>query len=380
MKIGFGVSAFEKCSVNQNVDGIGKYTESLYSALIKNTSLEVLPCAFSMPPSNLWGVNTIDLGTFRPQVIQSLITRKNFSSNKSLSSRIDLFHSTDHYIPKFNSIPVVATIHDVIPFSHASWFGLQQRIKHQHLKKTMVWPDHVITVSNYSKRQIMKHLNLAEEEISVVHHGVDESWQKRIHSHEKRSVLDKYGLSKGYIIFVGTIQSRKNLGTLIRGYKHLPKTIQNEFDLVIVGGMSPSDKKAQTMIQRETKEGKIKWLGYLPTNDTQLLVKSATCLAFPSLAEGFGFPVLEGFAAGVPVLASNTTSIPEVAGNAAVLFPPEDHLAIAHELASILLSRSKREEYIDRGKRRVEEFTWAKSAEKTLVVYEFLMARYRSKR
>jgi alpha-1,3-rhamnosyl/mannosyltransferase len=147
----------------------------------------------------------------------------------------------------------------------------------------------------------------------------------------------------------------------------------NEFGLILVGRAGWGCDKTVKFINQSTQKHNIKWLSYLPQNHLATLVKGASCLALPSLAEGFGLPVVEAFAAGVPVLTSNTTSLPEVAGDAAQLVDPTNVQDIAEGLEKILDNPSRSAELITKGLMQAQQFSWKRTAEETLAVYRSLI-------
>jgi glycosyltransferase involved in cell wall biosynthesis len=180
----------------------------------------------------------------------------------------------------------------------------------------------------------------------------------------------KYNLDKDYIISVGTLQPRKNFSRLIQAYRTLDKEIQQNFDLILVGRKGWCCDDILEQVKDTSFTGSVRWLEYVPDHDLLDLVKGSTCLAFPSLAEGFGLPVLEGFAAKVPVLTSNVSSLPEVAGGAALLVDPYDVEAISDGLRQILDEVGMSEILKSKGDLRVKEFSWKRVTLETVDVYK----------
>ena len=234
-------------------------------------------------------------------------------------------------------------------------------------RQSIEWADHLITVSEYSKSQIIDYLGLKPENVSVVYNGVDDAWWRDVVPSEINAVMAKYKITKNYCLMVGTVQQRKNFALAIDAYSKLPKSLQNDYCLIGVGGENGqysviSNKKAEAA-------GIVTWHSNVSKDDLIVLMKVATCLLFPSLAEGFGLPVLEAFAAGCPVLASNTTCIPEISGGAAMLVDPNNVDKWADGLEGILLDSAIRKSLISRGLLRAKEFSWQHSAIETTKIY-----------
>jgi alpha-1,3-rhamnosyl/mannosyltransferase len=286
------------------------------------------------------------------------------------NNRLDIFHATDHHIPKLNKTPVVATVHDLIPFIHPEWSSSEsRRIKNILFKKTITWADHIITVSEYSRNDILNYFNLSEEKISVTPEGVDPVYFEHIPEKHLNKVLDRYQLKEGFFLFIGTLQPRKNLERIIEAHNLLPDDIRKNHPLVIVGreGWCVEELLPKLMAKQEQREAF--WLKYLPQDDVLALLKKAKALVFASLYEGFGLPVLEAFASRCPVIASNTTSLPEVAGDAAYLVNPLDVDAIKEALELFVSDSDIVSEKVELGVSQAQKFTWEACAKKTLDVY-----------
>jgi len=372
MKIAYGITALEKSAINGGLDGIGIYTSSVLTELKMINFGKIYPYSFA---NKGLGQDTTSLGSFKKQLIQSCLINKNFGSEQLIKPDINLFHATDHYIPKFSKIPVVATVHDVIPFTNPEWFTKPQRIYHQLLKKSIFWATHIITVSEFSKQEICRVLGINKDKISVVYNGYDPDWLKISTVAEINKIKQKYQLIKPYIVFVGTIQKRKNLNVLLNAINLLPSSISNSFDLIVIGKPSNHDKEAVNSLNKMVAENKARWLNYVNSHDLKIIVKSAECLVFPSLAEGFGLPIVEALAAGTPVIASNTSATPEIVGGSAILFPSNSSESLCTALMELLTKPELREKLVIAGKKRALDFSWKASAERTQTIYENVLSK-----
>lgn len=193
---------------------------------------------------------------------------------------------------------------------------------------------------------MVEHLNIAPERISVTPLGVDPVYFERIGAEQLEAVLERHGLKPGFFLFVGTLQPRKNLPRVLEAFQQLPEATRKAHPLVVVGrdgdGWNNEDLLPQLHALQQHGEGR--WLSYLPQTDVLALLQSAGALVFASLYEGFGLPVIEAFAAQCPVIASNTTSLPEVAGNASWPVNPDSAESISAAMQAVLKQGALREE------------------------------------
>ena len=309
-------------------------------------------------------------GLFEPQLAQALALGLPFYSlEKALPQSVEIVHATDHRIPRLKSRPVVATLHDAIAFSHMD--GLRYRWKRLRgfvFKQTAHWATQIITVSEHSKREIVKWFGIPEDTITVTPLGVDEDWYRDVDAEELARVKRCYALPDRFFFFVGTLQPRKNVRRIIDAHKSLPQGMRREVPLVIAGrhGWKCDAEVAEL---QNCGDGTMRWIQYVPAGDLLPIFKQATALAWPSLNEGFGLPVLEAFAAGLPVITSNTTSLPEVAGDAALLVNPESVGEIAEAMQTVSSNESLQNDLRTRGRARAKQFTWERTARQTIEVY-----------
>ncbi len=376
MKVMLGTTALKKSEVDGGLDGIGYYTQNLSEQLKRERDIEVFSGSFFGNQNTEWDQNSQHLGPFKTQALSSLLLGMPFRSEKNLVRQIDLFHATDHYLPRLHKIPMVATIHDVIPLTYPQWYTLQQRALHKGLGISMRWPNHIITVSEYSKKEILRVVKVPAHRVSVIPNGVSQSWTRLIDHEELTAVRQRYELPKRYVIFVGTIQERKNLGLLLTAFERLSQEVKKDCDLVIVGKLP----KEKSDITKKFKTGNIKenvkWLGHVPLSELQALIKGSAALVNPSLAEGFGLPLLEAFSIGTPVLSSWSSSLPEVAGNAAMLFDPNDTNMLAASLEKVLSDSSLARQMILDGRKRASDYTWQATAKSTLRLYQKVLREH----
>ena len=374
IRVGYGITAFLKGVSGEGVDGIGQTIFETSEILFKRREIELLPVTFGSNAFHLLNskCQLVALPPFSLLVATSIITGMHFPFTKKLYTLMDIFHATDHRIPKLKKIPVVATIHDAIPLSAPEWVSTKYRLLiSPAFRKSANWAERIITVSNYSKAQIVRHFRINEDRIVVIPNGVNERWFREIRDKEVEETLAKFQLLDRYIIYVGTIQPRKNIERLINAYLGFRARNGNKVGLVIIGRAGWGYGRLLKQLKSDdAKKNGIHWLNYVSNNDLEIIVKSASCLALPSLAEGFGLPVLEAFAAGVPVLTSNTTSLPEVAGDAAIMVNPLDELSILEGLEKILLDPTTSSFLREAGRIRARKFSWSVTADKLIDLYK----------
>ena len=226
------------------------------------------------------------------------------------------------------------------------------------------------------KSRILQQLGVPESRVSVIQNGVDAKWYKLFSENYIQSTLKYHGLERPYILFIGTIQKRKNLNVLLKAFDLLPPSLKDSHDVVVVGGLGKQDNDSIKVLLSAVEAQKIKWLDYCPDAQLVTLMQAAKCFVFPSLAEGFGLPILEAFAAGTPVIASNVTSIPEVAGDAALLFDPRQPEELAVKLTDVLSHQRLVSDLVAKGLKRSKGFSWDRTAAETLAVYQSVTKRY----
>ena len=364
MRIGIGTTVLTKGFKKNHLDGIGVYTKHLLKHL-KMVNSDLVEVDFSK--------NTLP---FSVNIGLSSVTSLPFYNSKNLEKKIDLFHATDHHIPKLKVIPVVATVMDIIPLVHPEWVSNNMRFfKNYAFNKSIEWAEHLITISEYSKNDLVQHLNINPAKISVISLGVN---KKFFHNNSNTTILAvqaQYGINRPYFIYVGTIQPRKNLHRIIEAYLSLPGVMQKETSLVIVGKYGWGDEMMANRLEMLTHrtDNNIMWLNNIEDDNLVVLMQGAISMIYPSLYEGFGLPILEAFAAGVPVISSNTTSIPEVASDAAYLVDPYSINDISEAMFKMWSDSELRNHYIKKGNMRVLEYSWEKCTMEHEIIYKKIL-------
>lgn len=374
MKIGLNNASFADIHGQiKKIDGIGYYTLSLKKAL-EQEQINTVSCYFASPGETIFHATRPDI-YLHPGVAQFLPIH----CYSALEKKIDLFHSTDHMVPHLKHTPVIATLHDAIMLKHPSWCNPKWRqCKNFILKKMMSHADHLITVSHAAKKDIIEYFTIPEKKISVVYNGIDKIWYDPISPEEKNHVHQKYQIDRTYGLVVGTLQPRKNIARLLEVCTALPKSVSKHFQIVFVGKKGNLDPETFKKLQALNTSGQIKWLEYISFDELRALYQSAQMILFPSLGEGFGFPILEGFASRTPVITSNEDALAEIAQDAAYLINPYVTEEIVIAIRVLLENQTLRKTLIERGLQRVQQFSWEKAAKETIQIYQKFMTSNRN--
>lgn len=366
MKIAFGTTLLDRGLNNptqDGIDGIGQYCqELLHQFQGKSSNYEIFPYSFGQNQSQCEA-------KLLPSYSHHLIGSISRTFPENFFQNVDLIHSTDQFIP-ISDKPLIATVMDVIPLSHPQFIKSRSRhLKSFLWKKLTQRADRIITISEFSKSEITKYLGFSENLIDVIPLGVDGRYFEKIGDTEKKSIVNALGISTPFFLFLGSIQPRKNLIRLLEAHAQLPRSLAKQYPLVIAGKLAWDDGDTLLAIEKAVNAGTAKYLHYITETQKQCLLQSALGLAFVSLYEGFGLPITEAFASGLPVITSNCTSMPEVAGNAALIVDPLNTHQITEALLSLIEDAGLAQTLKDRGLIRSKNFSWKANSDKTLSIY-----------
>lgn len=298
---------------------------------------------------------------------------------------VDLFHSSDQFLYAPARGAALLTIHDLTTLVHPELHVRANTALHTAKERFAIErADHLIAVSQATRRDIMRHLGIPGERISVVYEAAGARFRPAPPD-QVQAALDRYGLCAGrYILTIGTLEPRKNHARLIAAYAALRGRLAPDHadlpPLVLAGGFGWLYEDILAAPERAGVAQHVRVLGKVPDDDLPLLLAGAAVFVYPSLYEGFGLPVLEALACGVPVVASNSTSIPEVLGDAGVYCDPLDVASIAQGLAEVLLDPALAERLRHAGPARAAGFSWERAARETLAVYERVCRERRDRR
>ncbi len=280
-----------------------------------------------------------------------------------LTPETDLFHTCKLLNPPRHA-RLTATIHDLtcwlVPETHSPANVAADKVFADRILKRA---DGLIAVSEATRADAIRILKLPPQRIRVIHHGVAGQFFD-VTEEDAAAVRARLGLARPYVLFVGTIEPRKNVGMLLNAYAALPASLRAEFDLVLAG--PPGWGQQETMARLRAASGGIRYLGYVAEHDLPGLFAGATAFAYASLYEGFGFPVVQAMAAGTPVITSCISALPEVAGGAAILVDPQSEAALREALEQLLTSPSTRDRLVRAGRGNAQRFSWPECARKSL--------------
>jgi len=289
---------------------------------------------------------------------------------------VDLLHF-QIIAPPVCATPFVLTINDIAWETNPELFPLPIRLRLKLLVgRNARRAAHVFTVSEYSKRLICERYGIPESRVTVTYHGVDERFRRLEDPAATAEVRARLGLDAGFVLYVGKLQARKNLVRLLEAFDRVVRERGFPHKLVLVGKRTWMSDEIFTALERLPSRERVVVAGEVSLSDLVALYNAATVFAFPSLAEGFGLPPLEAMACGTPVISSNASSLPEVVGDAGILFDPLDTDAIAKALADVLGSESLRQTLVEHGLSRVALFSNRQMAAETLAVYESVLREH----
>ncbi len=289
---------------------------------------------------------------------------------------LDLLFSPCNIGPRRVSVPMVITLFDLHWLRFPELFS---PLRLAYLRRALTWSarkaEAILTISENSKKDLIKLLGIPEEKITVTYPGLDPIFDKAPSPEEHAALRKTFGLGERFILFVGQLHRRKNALGLIRAFQRLKEQGPLEHQLVLAGGEGDGSTEIRDYI-RQQPQGEIIVTGCIPDEAIRTLYHQAACLVYPSLYEGFGLPVLEAMACGCPVITSNVSSLPEVAGEAALLIDPRRIETITTALASLLTNPGLSQSLIRKGFEQARRFTWEAAARKTLEVFEKVKAAH----
>lgn len=282
----------------------------------------------------------------------------------------ELFHGADAVTPRL-SIPTVITIHDLTTHLFPQYHTRLNRLYLRWALPIMARrADAIIADSYATQRDIVAQLGVSPGKITVVHLGVDGAVFAPQSSAAVDNTLAQLGVRPPYLLAVGTLEPRKNLATLLRAYATLPASAP---PLVLVGGQGWGDNPLSAAIEDLGLHGRVHMTGYVHDACLPALYSGAEVFIYPSLYEGFGLPVLEAMSCGAPVITSNVSSLPEVAGDAAILVDPHDVGKLAAAIQTLLAATGQRQKLRDAGLVRARAFSWMRCANDTVNVYRAVL-------
>jgi glycosyltransferase involved in cell wall biosynthesis len=284
---------------------------------------------------------------------------------------VDLLH-VQYTAPPFAPCPIVCTIHDLsfehLPETFTRRGRAQLRLT---VRRTARRAAQILTLSEFSRRDIIETYAIDPERVKVTPAAAPAGFAPVENETKLKDIRERYGIKPNYLLSLGSIQPRKNLARLIEAYASLRTRDEANFPQLVIAGKSGwLDADIYRAARQENPGESIKFIGYVPDDDLPALYSGAICFVYPSFFEGFGLPVLEAMQCGTPVIAGNRTSIPEVAGEAALLFDPFDSAALSAAIEKVIDNSDFRADLRVKGLERARKFSWTTTAKSTLQAYK----------
>jgi len=368
-----GTSLFANKRIPQA--GIAHYTYNIYKNLVsldKSNEYEVFGLNFIGRPNgfkNNFPKNTkFNLIRYIPGKVWNVTNRK-FKMpplEVLMGKKADIFIFT-----QFRMYPTIfakkrfTVIHD-IAFKHYPEYIEAKNLKflERRVPEAIKKSTKILAVSEYTKWDIVKTYSADPNKIIVTHNAVDTDRFKRTQLTSK--IKNKYKLPDDYILYLGTIEPRKNIANLLRAYSKLPKNIKDKYPLVLAGGGGWNDDEIKSEIEKAKKDAQIIQTGYVDEKDIPALYSGAELFLYPSHFEGFGMQILEAMACGTPVLTANNSSLPEVGGDAAYYVDDKSIDSIRNGIEKLLSEPDLRNDLVKKGKQQIKKFSWKESAQKII--------------
>lgn len=287
--------------------------------------------------------------------------------------KLSIYHVPQNGVglPKEKNCPFIITLHDVIPYRMPQTCSERLvSIFNEELPRIIAECDAIITVSEFSKRDITRTLNFPAEKTFVTHLAAEDFYRPKGKSKSRAYIKRIYGIDGDFILYIGGYSPRKNIIGLIEAFSKVVHLYNRDVKLVIGGTKGRSyDRYKQRTIDLKI-ENKVIFTGFIPLRDMPIMYTAAKLFAYPSFYEGFGLPPIEAMACGTPVIASNLTSIPEIVEDAALLMDPYDVDELCSAMLLVLIDRKVRKELIIQGLKKAKSLSWKATAEKTIDIYK----------
>ena len=290
-----------------------------------------------------------------------------------LRLKADVLHAPSFFAPLLCPCPVILTIYDTLYLTQEQHYGDRLFLLYAKLfiKPAVKRCALISTISQASRGDILSAFGIPQQKIHVIYPGVSSRFRPTLDAAEITRVREKYHIASPFFLFVGALEPRKNLPCLLRAFSLFLKASQGgeQYRLVLAGPGGPAFAELQQITHQLGISEQVRFLGYVTDDDIPSLYSAADAFVFPSLGEGFGLPIVEAMACGTPVVTSNVSSIPEVAGDAAVLVDPEDVQALARAMERVVFDDDLRRQLVKKGMERAALFTWPRAAQETEQLY-----------
>jgi glycosyltransferase involved in cell wall biosynthesis len=285
---------------------------------------------------------------------------------------LDVLHSPDFIPPHRPSCRSVITVHDLAFLLYPHFLTKESARYYGHIDQAVRWTDHIIAVSESTRRDTIQHLGVPRNKITVVHEAANPIFRPIDRQEAKEQVRVRYGVDAPFVLFVSTIEPRKNVPTLMRSMWQLQECYKEDVHLILAGGKGWLFEDAFASVEELNLDNRVHFVGRVSSEELLYLYNAAELLAHPAFYEGFGLPPLEAMACGLPVVVSNVASLPEVVGDAGLLIDPHDVDELTVNIWRVLNDEQLREEMRDKGLRQAQRFSWERAARETKEIYELV--------
>lgn len=370
--------AFNATSLLSPLTGIGQYSRHLAQGFLQHSEVDAdffygafwqkevretpMPGAQRVLP---WIRNHVPYS----YALRRLLQVQRFKSHVN-SKKFDLYHEPNILPLPFDDGPTVVTVHDLSWIRYPETHPVERvRAMNKYFERGLKQAGLLLTDSKFVKQELVDVFGVDEHAIVSIPLGVEPLFKPR-NANQTSLVLDRFGLAHGhYLLAVGTLEPRKNLGMAITAYSRLPAAIRAKYPLVLVGMSGWLNSPLEAQIAPLLRAGEVRRLGYLSRADLACITAGATSLIYPSLYEGFGLPPLEAMSCAVPVIASDRSSLPEVVADAGLLIPPEDLDAVSNAMQRMIEDPTLRRVLSERSLARSKLFSWPQCVAQTLAAY-----------
>jgi glycosyltransferase involved in cell wall biosynthesis len=351
--------------------GIGTYIRNLlrHLARLDRTSEYVLLCR----PDDCQTIRALG-PNFRPVVDRSghYSVREQVSLPFAVArEKVDVFHAPHYVLPTLMPARSVVTIHDCIHLMFPQYlpYRLAQAYARAVMYSATTRANRILTVSESSKRDILRFCTVSPEKITVIYNAIDERFRIAPTEDAMTKVQERYQLEDPFVLYVGNVKPHKNVERLIEAFALVRQQRSDGLKLMIIGDEISKHQMLRRAVHSHKLHKHVRFLGFVPEVTLSVLYRLAGVFVFPSLYEGFGLPPLEAMACGAPVITSKVSSLPEVVGDAAVLVDPHNSEEIAAAILNVLTDPALANELRTRGFARAQSFSWPRSVSRTLEIY-----------
>lgn len=373
-------------SLQSDLTGIGWYTRNLLQGLQTHNIINQVICIPSLKKCNDIKKKNHFINQFRKiikfipgtySLLNDFRNTKFIKKTRFLAYNKYIYHEPCYILSPYSG-PKICTIHD-LSHIHYPKYHPKERVKYltYNLPISINNADHIITGSDFVRNELINIFSIHPNKITRIYHGTSKAFKLRDFT-EIKITLQRYNLhNKSYLLNVGTLEPRKNLEGLIQAYKQLPDQQRKKYPLVFVGMKGWKTSRLEKLIKKLIKQEQLYFLGYVSESDLPFLYSGAYGFIYLSIYEGFGLPLLEAMASGIPTLASDQSSMPEVVGSAALMVNPFDIDGITNKLNQLISDLTMRDQLKQLGPSQAAKFSWKSCVDNTILIYRQILKNYR---